>query len=148
ALIFKSKPAFMIGLVLFLIAHIVYSAAFLIFNSFVLKDLVSAAVFLILAGIAYFYLYPGLGQMKIPVLLYVLIISFMLNRAIATCYGDFFNQTQALLIAGGAALFYISDLILAVNKFKKPLKYNRVSLAFYYAGQLCLASSTLFFDVT
>ncbi len=148
ALMFKSKPAFMIGLVLFLIAHIVYSAAFLIFNGFVPRDLAFAVALLIVAGFAYFYLYPGLGQMKIPVLLYVLIISFMLNRAIATCYGDFFNQTQALFIAGGAALFYISDLILAVNKFKKPLKYNRVSLAFYYAGQLCLASSTLFFDAT
>ncbi|HEX9972998.1 MAG TPA: lysoplasmalogenase [bacterium] len=148
ALMFKSKPAFTIGLVLFLIAHIVYSVAFLMFNGFVPQDRVFAAVLLIAAGIVYFYLYPGLVQMKIPVLLYVLIISFMLNQAIATCYGDFFNQTQTMLIAGGAALFYISDLILAVNKFAKPLKYHRVSLAFYYGGQLCLASSTLFFDVT
>lgn len=146
ALMFKSKSAFMIGLALFLIAHIVYSIAFLKFNGFVLQDPVVAIVLLIIAGIGYFYLYPGLSHMKVPVLVYVFVISFMLHRAIATFFGDYFNQTQAILIALGAGLFYISDLILAVNKFKRPFKYHRISLAFYYSGQLLLALSTVFFN--
>jgi len=146
ALMFKSKQAFMIGLVLFLIAHIVYSIVFTVYSGFVTSDLISALILILLAIIIYFYLYPGLAKMKIPVLVYVLIISFMMNRAIATFSGKYFSIIQAFLISIGAGLFYISDLILAVNKFKKPLKYNRISLACYYSGQLMIALSTGFFD--
>ena len=145
ALMFKSKRAFMIGLILFLIAHVVYSIVFTVYSGFVKGDLYIAVVLILLAIIIYFYLYPGLEGMKIPVLIYVLVISFMVNRAISSFSGKFFNYSQALLISIGAGLFYISDLILAVNKFKKPLKYHRISLAFYYSGQLLIALSTGFF---
>lgn len=148
ALMFKSKSAFMIGLVLFLIAHVIYSIAFLKFNGLVKQDQWIAIMMLIMAGIGYYYLYPGLGQMKMPVLVYVLVISFMLHRALATLFGTYFNQTQATFIAVGAGLFYISDLILAVNKFRKPFKYHRISLAFYYSGQALLALSTVFFSTS
>ncbi len=145
ALMFKSKRAFMIGLVLFLIAHFVYSIVFAVHSGFVKGDLISSVVLVLLAVIIYFYLHSGLGKMKIPVLIYVLVISFMVNRAISTFSGFFFNETQAYLILIGAGLFYISDLILAINKFKKPFKYHRFNLAFYYSGQLLIALSTGFF---
>jgi uncharacterized membrane protein YhhN len=142
ALMFKSKRAFMIGLILFLIAHIVYSIVFTVYSGFVKGDLYIAVVLILLAIIIYFYLYPGLEKMKIPVLIYVVVISFMVNRAISTFSGKFFNYSQVLLISIGAGLFYISDLILAINKFRKPFKYHRISLAFYYSGQLLIALST------
>jgi uncharacterized membrane protein YhhN len=145
ALMFKSRRAFMMGLVLFLIAHVVYSSVFTVYSGFVKWDLISALILILLAIIIYFYLYSGLGKMKFPVLIYVLIISFMMNRAISTFSGKFFNETQAFIISIGAGLFYISDLILAINKFKKPFKNHRISLAFYYSGQLLIALSTGFF---
>ncbi len=145
ALMFKSRRAFMMGLVLFLIAHVVYSIVFTVYSGFVKWDLISALILILLAIIIYFYLYSGLGKMKFPVLIYVLIISFMMNRAISTFSGKFFNETQAFIISIGAGLFYISDLILAINKFKKPFKNHRISLAFYYSGQLLIALSTGFF---
>ncbi len=145
ALMFKSKRAFMIGLILFLIAHVIYSIVFTVYSGFVEGDLISALILILLAIIIYFYLYPGLEEMKIPVLIYIFVISFMMNRAISTFSGEFFNNTQAVLISIGAGLFFISDLILAVNKFKKPFKYHRISLAFYYSGQLLIALSTGFF---
>lgn len=145
ALMFKSKRAFMIGLILFLIAHVIYSIVFTVYSGFVEGDLISALILILLAIIIYFYLYPGLEEMKIPVLIYIFVITFMMNRAISTFSGEFFNNTQAVLISIGAGLFFISDLILAVNKFKKPFKYHRISLAFYYSGQLLIALSTGFF---
>lgn len=145
ALMFKSKRAFMIGLILFLIAHVIYSIVFTVYSGFVEGDLISALILILLAIIIYFYLYPGLEEMKIPVLIYIFVISFMMNRAISTFSGEFFNNTQAVLISIGAGLFFISDLILAINKFKKPFKYHRISLAFYYSGQLLIALSTGFF---
>jgi len=144
-LMFKSKQAFMLGLILFLMAHVVYSIVFSVYSGFVESDLISALVLILLAMVIFIYLYSALDRMKIPVLFYILIISFMMNRAISTFYGEFFNYTQAILISVGAGLFYISDLILAVNKFKKSFKYHRISLAFYYSGQLLIALSTGFF---
>ena len=41
----------------------------------------------------------------------------------------------------GALLFYASDLILAANRFWRPWQYNRISLGFYYSGQLLIALS-------
>jgi hypothetical protein len=43
------------------------------------------------------------------------------------------------MILTGALLFYISDIMLAANRFWKPWRYNRISLAFYYGGQLLIA---------
>ena len=63
ALMFKSSRAFLIGLVLFLLAHIVYSIAFTVPNGFHPQDLISGAALLLLAVAVYLYLKPGLGAM-------------------------------------------------------------------------------------
>ncbi|MDZ7333886.1 MAG: lysoplasmalogenase [candidate division KSB1 bacterium] len=142
ALMFKSARAFLFGLVFFLITHIIYSIVFTAHSGFVRMDWVTAIVLLVLAILIYIYLYSGLGEMKLPVMCYVLVISFMMHRALSTFSGTFFNANQAWAIALGAGLFYLSDLILAINKFKRPLKYNRLSLACYFSGQLLIALST------
>lgn len=142
ALMFKSRGAFMAGLALFLLAHIAYAIIFTVYNGLWAGDLISGLIILVISGAVFAFLYSGLDSMKVPVLLYIIIIGFMLNRAFSTLFGDFFTRTQAVLITLGAGLFYISDIILAVNRFKKPFKYNRISLAFYYSGQLCIALST------
>jgi len=139
----ENQKAFRIGLVLFLIAHIVYALAFFKFAGGNIAP-VGITVFIgIIAAIGYFYLYPKLGPMRLSVLAYILVISYMLNRAIATHFGTTFSNQQAWLISIGAGLFYLSDLILAINRFRWPFKYNHVSLAFYYSGQLLIALSTL-----
>jgi hypothetical protein len=69
----------------------------------------------------------------------------MMNRAVSTFHGGFFNQGQAVMITLGAALFYVSDVILAVSRFRKRWRYNRISLAFYYGGQALLMLSAGFF---
>ena len=50
-----------------------------------------------------------------------------------------------LMVLFGALLFYFSDVILAANKFWKPWRYNRISLVFYYSGQLLIALSAGYF---
>lgn len=142
ALMFKSARAFLFGLGFFLITHIIYSIVFTTHSGFVRMDWIPAIILFGLAILIYGYLYSGLGKMKFPVMCYVLVISFMMHRALSTFSGAFFNANQAWAITLGAGLFYLSDLILAINKFKRPLKYNRLSLAFYYSGQLLIALST------
>ena len=144
ALMFPSARAFLAGLALFLLAHVAYAVTFTLGNGFHAADLVSGGVLLALAVVAYRYLEPGLGRMKGPTLLYILVLCLMINRALSTFFGPAFSPPQAWLIASGALLFWISDLILAVNRFRRPFKYHCISLAFYYSGQLLLALSPAF----
>jgi uncharacterized membrane protein YhhN len=83
--------------------------------------------------------------MKGPVLLYILVICFMVNRAVSTFFGTFFSTTQAWLIALGAILFWLSDLLLAVCRFRHPFRLERLGLYLYYGGQLLIALSPSYF---
>ncbi len=144
ALMFQERPReFRLGLVLFLMANLIYAVTFSSFGDWNTAPWYVLIIIGFLAASAYVYLYPGLGSMRGSVLVYIFVISYMLNRAIATNFGEFFNRGQACLISGGAGLFYISDLILAVHRFRRSFSYNRISLAFYYAGQLMIACSTI-----
>lgn len=145
ALMFESNRAFLVGLVLFLLAQVVYSVAFTLFNGFYAQDLIPAAVLLVLAAGIYAYLRPGLGKMRGPVIFYILAICFMVNRAVSTFFGTAFTPTQAWLLTLGAMLFWLSDLILAVNRFRHPFEANRLGLYLYYGGQLLIALSPSYF---
>ena len=97
-------------------------------------------------GVLFFMLIrSGLGKLKGSVIAYILIISLMVSRAFSTFFSPNFNQKQGLMIFFGALLFYLSDMILASNRFWRPWKYNRISLAFYYSGQLLLALAAGYF---
>lgn len=145
ALMFKSNRAFLIGLVLFLLAHIVYSVGLALWNGFYPQDLISGAVLLVLAAAVYLYLKPGLDGMQGPVLFYIVVICFMVNRAISTFFGDAFTPIQAWLLSVGATLFWLSDLVLAVNRFRHPFEANRLGLYLYFGGQLLIALSPAYF---
>jgi len=145
ALMFKSSRAFLTGLVLFLLAHIVYSVTFTVPNGFHPGDLVTGAVLLVLAAGGYLYLKPGLGTMQGPVIVYILVVCFMVNRAVSAFFGNVFSTTQAWLMTLGAILFWLSDLALAVNRFRRPFKAERLSLFLYFGGQLLIALSPSYF---
>jgi uncharacterized membrane protein YhhN len=127
------------------LAHVVYAVVFTVCNGFHPQDLITAAILLALTVLTYLWLKPGLGKMQGPVILYMLVICVMLNRAVSTFWGDYFTPTQRWLIALGALLFWLSDLLLAVNRFYRPFKARPLSLYLYYGGQLLIALSPSFF---
>ena len=143
---FKSSRAFVTGLVLFLLAHIMYAVAFTVPNGFHAQDLFVGLVLLAVAVAVYLYLKPGLGSMKGPVILYILVICIMVSRAVSTFFGDAFTTAQAWLITLGAILFWFSDLVLAVNRFRYPFRLEALGLYLYYGGQLLIALSPSFFS--
>ena len=146
ALMFQERPTpFRIGLVLFLLAHVVYGAAFVYFAGTVRELPLIGALFFGLGTAVYLLLLPGLGPMKVSVGVYVLIISFMAATAVSTLYSLRISTATGILVAVGSLLFYVSDVILALNRFRLPMKYNRLSLVPYYAGQFMIAASTYFF---
>jgi uncharacterized membrane protein YhhN len=140
ALMFDSSRAF-----LFLLAHMVYAIAFSVPNGFHPQDLATGAVLLGLAAGIFLYLRPALGSMQVPVIVYILIICLMVNRAVSAFFGDAFTATQAWLMALGATLFWLADLMLAVNRFRHPFRLEATGLFLYYGGQLLIALSPSYF---
>jgi uncharacterized membrane protein YhhN len=145
ALVFPSSRAFYAGLILFALAHIAYGVTLTSFVGFQRADWVSATILLALATAVYTYLAPGLGKMRGPVIAYMVLISFMVHRAVSALWSDAFSPAQAWMLASGAILFWISDLILAIVRFRQPFHHHRLSLAAYYAGQMLIALSASFF---
>ncbi len=145
ALMFENRRAFLLGLISFLLAHIAYTITFTALTGFSALDVVSTILLVILGVGFYRFIAPNLGTLRVPVIVYIIVISVMVNRAIATLASPIFGQAQAAMIALGAILFYISDMLLAAARFWRPFRYHRISLAFYYAGQLLLALAASYF---
>ncbi len=142
ALIFtEKKKAFKTGLVFFLCAHIAYTTAFSLFGVVSFRDIISAVILAAVAAALYRIMRPNLGNLRLPVIIYMIVISLMVNRALATLPSQILAPAQKICIATGAVLFYVSDMMLALNRFGKPFRFNRISLAFYYSGQILLAMS-------
>ena len=145
ALMWRDKRPFLIGLVFFLLGHIAYAVLWTAADGFHAQDWISGAALLLLGAVVYVYLRPGLGSMRGPVLVYIVIICLMVNRAISTFFGEAFTLTQAWLLTVGASLFWLSDLLLAVNRFRQPFRLEALGLFLYYGGQALIALSASFF---
>ncbi|WP_225555014.1 lysoplasmalogenase [Sphingobacterium bovistauri] len=122
------KGGFIAGLSSFLLAHIFYILTFKQF--FQHKNLALIPLILIFVGSLIGFLYPHLGGMKIPVILYALTIGLMLYIALGT------KQTWLIV---GAILFVLSDSILAINLFYKQSLLGGMSVMLTYViAQYCL----------
>ncbi len=142
--VFLMLPAkyFIAGLVSFLIGHIFYIAAFVGDGGFhpVLGWL---APLLVYGVVIYRLLHSHLGKLRGPVIVYVLAILTMAWQALGRWSA--LDTTGALLAAGGAVLFVISDSVLALDRFRQPFAAARVIvLAAYWAAQWLIALSTHF----
>lgn len=141
------RPFFTLGLLSFLAAHVLYSTAFTLANGFSAWDLLLLAALLVGCFAAYKVLALNLGRLKIPVIAYLLVISFMLTKAVSSLYLGGIDAPARWLVVAGAVLFFISDAVLALIKFQRnPARANRaINLSTYYAGQILLALSLFFF---
>lgn len=142
ALLGRSSSAFLAGLVAFLLGHIAYIVAFAQLappGSWL--DVRALAPIAVGIG-ALAYLWPRLGNMRVPVIGYVVAIATMMCAAIAAGrVVDIPANNRAQLVVG-AALFFASDLAVARDRFVGASFVNRAwGLPAYYAGQLLLAWS-------
>ena len=85
---------------------------------------------------------PYLGDMKLPVRIYAIVISFMFLMAMHMLYIK--NKTAGFRLMAGALLFVISDSILAVNKFYQPFETAGLFvMATYGLAQLFLMEGAI-----
>jgi uncharacterized membrane protein YhhN len=133
------QDRFVFGLLSFLVAHLFYIAAFTRGADFgftwwaLLLYLACGAAMLAL-------LWPHLGAMRLPVLLYMAVILIMGWQALERW--QTLGTPAALAAAAGAALFVISDSALALDRFRRPFPAARaLVLTTYFAAQWLIAWS-------
>lgn len=128
------------GLASFLVAHLVYVAAFWA-DGGGSGPLLGPLPFVVAGALAYAWLLPGLGRLRIPVAVYVAAIAAMAGLATMRCLA--LPSTGALLACAGATLFVVSDAALAANRFRTPFAAAQaVVLGTYFSGQCLIALST------
>lgn len=133
-LMFQDKQSiyFLLGLSSFLLAQVFY---ILFFFSIKRNEMISFKLIFIVAVIAFytglFYLiYPGLGELKIPVMVYGVVICCMLLFALHTLFLK--NKIAGLQMVTGALFFVLSDSLIAINKFYQPLNEARILIMVTY----------------
>jgi uncharacterized membrane protein YhhN len=123
---------FLLGLSAFLIAHIFY---IVFFNRVRVNEHIRGNVWLLLIVAIYYgslitLLYSYLGGMKIPVLVYGIVISCMFMLAMHMLYIK--NKIAGKWMMTGALLFVASDSLLAINKFYHPFEIAAVAIMLTY----------------
>lgn len=126
-----SPHFFTVGLVAFLLAHIMYILVFLKQKN-KQKSMVFFVVLLLVYASGLFYLLKdGLGAMLVPVIIYMIVILSMATSAFLR--KGIVNSNSYNLVFIGAIFFMISDSILALNKFYQPLPFSNISIMLTYA---------------
>lgn len=78
-------------------------------------------------------------RLALPVMVYGTVISLMLLSALLTLFRPEWETTPALLVSLGALLFYLSDIVLAWNRFVAPIPRGRLlNIGLYHLGQIAI----------
>lgn len=128
----KNSIFFLLGLSAFLIAHIFY---IVFFHKVRVSENVKGNPWLLVVVVIYYaglinLLSPYLADMKIPVLIYGVVISFMFMLAMHMLFIK--NKPAGQWMMVGALLFVMSDSILAINKFYQPFEAAGVLIMLTY----------------
>jgi uncharacterized membrane protein YhhN len=136
------REQFIPGLVAFLLAHVAYIIGFnaapppLNLPAALMALVVLLAALQIYRGVAAGLQASGQTRLKAPVLVYSLVISLMLLSALLTFVRPEWQPAPALMAGVGALSFFISDSVLAWNKFVTPLAHARlITMVTYHLGQ-------------
>jgi uncharacterized membrane protein YhhN len=137
-LLFENKnPLFFIfGLASFLTTHIFYIIYFLKIHS-AQPSLLPKQPVLIALVLAYgitlvWQLYPHLGDLKLPVIIYAIVICTMLLCSLHVFLKV--KRTSAVYYLAGASVFVVSDSLLAINKFYQPFAFAGLLIMLTYCA--------------
>lgn len=138
-LLMLPRDQFVAGLASFLLAHVAYIVAF----SAGIPLGTAPALLVPLAAMAallLWLLWPGLGKLRLPVVLYSAAILLMVWQAWA--WHRTLGTPGSQFAAAGATLFMASDAVLALNRFRRPFPgAQAVIMLTYVAAQALIALS-------
>lgn len=143
----QAEIYFILGLVSFLLSHLLY--IFLFARQDKDQKTINKGVFGtgFMVILIYFFgmillLFPKLGPLQIPVIVYALTITTMLFVAFKGSL--LWKKTAATIILLGAVFFVLSDSILAFNKFYQAIPRSGFwIMSTYILAQYCIVSGLL-----
>ncbi len=142
-LVFYQRALFLGGLLSFLLAHVFFVLAlFSLGTGLSLIWFLMCGILILAGGGVYFWLKPHLGNMKVPAIAYMVVISCMLAGAGRVVLDPGVPGEGRAVVFAGAMLFYLSDFFVARDRFLGKSFVNRFfGLPLYYVGQFLLAFS-------
>ncbi|MBV6397436.1 MAG: hypothetical protein HFACDABA_03050 [Anaerolineales bacterium] len=136
---------FLPGLIAFLFGHIAYIVGFNLPASpftvwgIILAVMVGLGGLRVMRRILAALTVTEAPRLRAAVTLYGLVISLMLLSAMLKLTDTSWNAGASLLAASGAFLFFVSDIVLAWNKFITPIQNGRIiNIGLYHLGQIAL----------
>ena len=139
-LLMMPQDWFLFGLIAFLVAQIFYTIAFSSVKGFY-TSVIGAIPFVVIGFIMGFILWPNLGEMRVPTMVYMVVILVMGWQALGQWRQT--GERRALLAFVGALLFILSDSLLAIDRFATPMVLSRLLvLGTYYPAQWLISLST------
>lgn len=141
---------FMAGLVAFLLAHLSYVIGFNIplpeFSTWglILAVMIGLGGTRLINRILSSVIASGQSRLRIPIIIYSVVISLMLLSAMIKMTDLTWGALSSLLVGVGALLFYLSDIILAWNKFVRPIQHGRIyNIGAYHLGQIAIVAGVI-----
>ncbi|EGU19299.1 lysoplasmalogenase [Vibrio mimicus] len=139
-LLMHPKDKFVPGLLVFLLAHIAYTIGFS--TTITAFTWWPPAIWSAMGILAFLLLLPNLGRIALPVAGYIAVIVLMASAA--TEYWLGYTSHASRLALMGAAMFILSDLVLAIDRFRSSSQFSRHVVMFtYYSAQSLLTLSVI-----
>lgn len=142
----KRKFFFRLAGVSFFIGHIFYCAGFFQVTKTSALEIAILLALWILFPVSVKLVKVALKKNYILVYAYFILLSTMCVKSFSFLYYQPFGLENALMIAFGGLLFYISDIIIFFEKFQKECRKKLFipNLITYYTGQTLIALSLIF----
>jgi uncharacterized membrane protein YhhN len=148
-LLMLPKDFFLAGVVSFALAQTTYTYGFN--TEGIVIDIAVVILIIIISIMSYQILrklsaglnFRGLIELRIPVIIYAILISLMLLSALVTFIRPGWRLSEAMLSSAGAMLFVISDSLLSWDRFVAPITNARtIVMVTYHLGQFGIILGT------
>jgi len=137
----NGQKVFLVGILAFLIGHILYLAALIPLTSYLVIDIIIGAV---LAAGLLIYIFKTM-EVKLAFKIFGIFYlgAVIIMTVIAVHVAIVTGNTHDIIYAIGAVLFTASDIVLIFNTFSGTTKFSLriTNLSLYYIGQLLIAGS-------
>lgn len=144
-LMLPGRKWFLVGLLSFIIGHLLYILGFNL-GSLEVSTLKSILMLLPIFALTFFFfhfLIPNVDEnMKLPVIVYGVIILTMFYSALLTLLSPSWSTTASILATVGAVFFVLSDGMLAWDRFVAPKEKGWVTVT-YHLAQFAIAGAAL-----
>ncbi len=142
----ESERILLASIAVYVVAYLEYAVAFTRFSGFQPGDLIFGAVFLVIYSLVMWLYWKNLSKLRIPVMVYGLVMTFLTTRAISTLLGNSFSLVSGILVTAGAFFLLMGNVEYGMHRFYQPVKFFYGPLC-YALGQLLIALSCSYFTL-